>query len=107
MVNRFHIQKVFSEAFGYEPPSFKIEQAPDRLESSSLGQPYFSEDAVGREFFLPATLEGILIPFAVISIVTKKTLVETPLPERGGSVTEMISIDDFAINIKGILITED
>jgi hypothetical protein len=103
----FDIKNIFRKAFGYEPPAdFSIQKSTGRKEYSDLGQPYYKEDALGREFFLPVELDGYLVPFAVISVTEKKTFVETPLPERGGSVLELISIDNYAINIKGIVLQE-
>lgn len=105
----FDLGNMFRDAFGYDPPVTQkptIPQAPARLEQSSLGQPYYASDIFGREFFLPVTLNGVLIPFAVLGMTWKKTIVETPMPERGGSVNELISIDDYQFNIKGILIND-
>jgi hypothetical protein len=98
---------IFSEAFGYEPPQQKliIPAADPRQEMSNLGQPYYGEDLFGREFFMPIYLNGIIVPFAVIGCTWKKTYVSTAMPERGGTVKELISIDDYAINIKGILVS--
>lgn len=104
----FDLGDMFRDAFGYDAPTAKptIAPAPKRLEQSSLGQPYYASDLFGREFFLPVTLNGVLIPFAVLGVTWKKTIVETPLPERGGNVNELIAIDDYQFNIKGILIND-
>lgn len=104
-MSEFSIKKLFSQAFGTEPPpSFQIEQAVARRESSTLGQPYYDADEMGREHFMPVRINGWLIPFAVVAITPRKTVVSTPMVERQGSVHEIISIDDYSINIKGILI---
>lgn len=104
----FNIKDIFKNVFGYDaPPDFKIEKAAERKEMSDLGQPFYGSDAYGREHFLPVFINGKLLPFAVISINTKKTIVTTPMVERGGSVHEIVSIDDFDINIKGILISDE
>lgn len=104
----FEIKDIFKKAFGYDaPPNFSIEKAEPRKESSDLGQPFYYEDDLGREHFLPVFIDNLLIPFAVVSINTKKTIVSTAMPERGGSVHEIISVDDYDINIKGILINDD
>lgn len=102
----FDFKEIFNDAFGYTPTEnkFKIEQSPLRLEKSNLGQPYYDEDIFGREFFMPIRLDNILIPFAVIGCTWKKTIVSTPMIERGGTVKELISIDDYAITIKGVLV---
>lgn len=98
---------IFQDAFGYKPPRPmpEIEAAPERQEvSEATGQPYYEEDIFGREFFMPVRLDDLLIPFAVVGMTWKKTIVSTPMPERGGSVNELISIDDYLFNIKGLLI---
>lgn len=104
-MSEFIIKELFRKQFGYEPPGeFKIEQATARKESSDLGQPYYDVDDAGREHFMPVRLNGWLIPFAVVSVTPKKIIVSTPMVERKGSVHEIISIDDYSINIKGILL---
>lgn len=104
----FDLGNIFQKAFGYEMPEpMVVAKKPNRPLQSSLGGSYYATDLLGREFFLPLKLEGVLIPFAVVGVVCKKILVETPMPERGGSVTELISIDDYQISLKGLLITDD
>lgn len=104
-----NLNEIFENAFGYNPPAkVVIEDAPDRIASSTAtGQPYYDQDIFGREFFLPLRLDDQLIPFAVLGMTWKKTIISTPMPERGGSVKELISIDDYLFNIKGILINPD
>lgn len=128
MANEFYLQDLFEKTFGYLPADkfvvdknaastqesnpFAIPPAPPKKQFgdnsySSLGQPYYKQDYLGREMFMPVMLDGYLVPFAVVSVTEKKTLIETPMPERGGSVTELISIDDYLINIKGIIVEDD
>lgn len=103
----FNIKDIFKDAFGYEAPGkFTIPAADARIEQSNLGQPYYSDDVFGREFFLPVKLNGYLVPFAVMSVNCRKNIVSTAMPERGGSVHELISLDDYVFNIKGILIND-
>jgi hypothetical protein len=108
----FDFGGAFQKAFGYSAPEtdaskINLPAAPKRLETSKKGQVYYATDLFGREFFLPVFLNGYLLPFAVISMKWKKTIVSTALPERGGTVNELVSIDDYAFNIKGILVNED
>lgn len=106
----FNLGIIFRQAFGYDMPEENMSilpAKPARKERSDLGGSYYATDALGREFFLPVKIESVMIPFAVAGVTAKKTIVSTPMPERGGSVKEMIAIDDYAINIKGLLITED
>lgn len=105
----FNLDKVFRDAFGYQPPTttFSVAKAPDKKMSTAKGQKLYAEDLAGREFFLPVEINDVLIPFAVMSMNWRKTIVSTPMPERGGSVHELISIDDYTFNIKGLLVDED
>ncbi|KAA2245490.1 hypothetical protein F0L74_05905 [Chitinophaga agrisoli] len=104
----FDLREIFERVFGYSPPPEPPEfpDAPPRLETSILAQPYYLEDAVGREFFMPVTIDGYLIPFAVMSMYWKKTYISTSMPERGGSVKELISIDDYVFEIRGICLND-
>ena len=47
------------------------------------------------------------IPNAVISINGKKTIVETAMVGRKGTVKELISVDDYEINIAGVALDSD
>jgi hypothetical protein len=108
MATEINIKELFRKAFGYEPPKdFAIEQATPVEQYSSLGQPYFDTDAYGREFFMPVKLNGYSLSLPVIGITAKKTIVSTALPERKGTVKELINTDDWIINIKGIIIRPD
>lgn len=108
------ISSIFFEAFGIDAEAkktdttrFNLNEAPQRTSTSSLGQQMYANDALGREFFLPVWIDGLLIPFAVVSVTEKKTIVSTAMPERGGSVKELISVDDYLFNIKGIVVAND
>jgi hypothetical protein len=119
--NSFDIGRLFGKAFGYQPPDnfhidkqvlditktqFQIPDAGSRVETSKKGLRYYAEDSLGREFFLPVWIDGYLVPFAVIGINCSKTIISTSLPEIGGSVKELISIDDYKINIKGMCVSQ-
>lgn len=104
----FNIQQLFKNAFGIDPPpNFSLEKAVPVDQYSELGQPYFSDDDLGRQMFLPVFINGMLLPFAVIGIDSKKIVVETPMPERRGTVIEIVSTEGYQITLRGILITED
>lgn len=120
MSTEFKIKEVFKKTFGYEPPAkFEIPQASSKTTTSKLGQPLFMDDVFGREFFMPLQFTGTvkagslvvpfnyLVPFAVVGISCKKTIVSTPLVERQGSVKELINVEDYIFNIKGIIVRPD
>lgn len=128
----FSLPDLFEKAFGYRTQAFSPEFAPvngfqptSRLEQGSYGSPYYSKNSLGVEYFMPVTMlypagsgsgsltnsanpQGSLqrwnLPYPVVSISTRKTIVETKLTERRGTVKELINTQDFEIVVKGLLI---
>lgn len=75
--------------------------------SSALGSTLRKKDALGRWFFMPIELGSVEMPNAIISIKGKKTIVETAMVGRKGTVKELISLDDFEIEIAGVALEDD
>jgi hypothetical protein len=119
-----------TQAFDPEFAPVSGDQALTRTEQGASGSPYYSKDIVtGVEYFMPVTLTypdntplsaqdaGLVsnsapgglttwnLPFPVISISSRKTIIETPLTERRGTVKELINIEDYEITIKGFIIS--
>jgi len=86
--------------------SYSGEPASEKTHSD-LGSVLRKKDAQGRWYFMPVELNGIEIPNAVISIRGKKTIVETPMVGRKGTVKELISVDDYEIRIAGVALDND
>ncbi|WP_160711288.1 DUF6046 domain-containing protein [Chitinophaga solisilvae] len=104
----FEIKEMFRSAFGFEMPEEQAE--PKKLpqgKSSNLSQPYYANGLYGRVFYLPVKLNDYVLPFATIDIACKKTIVSTSLPERSGTVKEMISTDDYVISVRGVAVSAD
>ena len=84
-------------------------------DNSNLGQPFYAKNLLGMEMFMPITLihkkdnveKKLLLQNTIISMKMKKTIVETPLINRKGTVKEQISIDDWDIGIKGMIVSAD
>lgn len=78
---------------------------------SDLGSVLRKKDAQGRWYFLPVVLvhkgKEYEIPNAFISFTGKKTIVETAMVGRKGSVKELINIDDYEISVQGYAQAED
>lgn len=95
------------KADGYEYPG---EQASEKT-SSDFGSTLRKKDAQGRWYFMPIALEHkgteYEIPNAVISIRGKKSIVETVMVGRKGTVKELISVDDYEIRIAGVCLDVD
>lgn len=105
----FSITDLFARAFGYNAPEqeFELPASGGRQLTAAKGGMYYATDLLGREFWLPVKIDGVLIPFAVVGVSSSKTIVKTPMVERQGSVKEGISIDDYSISIKGIVISDN
>lgn len=75
---------------------------------SGKGVKFYAKNSLGNLMYMPVTLStesrAITLDNTVISLTCKKTIVETPLVARKGTVKEEISIDDWEITIKGIII---
>lgn len=72
-----------------------------------------STSYAGVEIWLPTWFRGLpqdirggvlFMPYTVVRITGKKTIVKTALAERKGTVKELYSLDDYKITIKGFLI---
>ena len=126
MSNEFDIASTFKQAFGINPPknytippkqianadsvnpnSFNITQKTAVATRAKLGSALYDRDIYGREYFLPVTLGGVKLWFPVIGLQLKKSIIETNMVERRGSVKEIITTEDIRINIKGLIINLD
>ena len=56
---------------------------------------------------MPVWLDDVEIPHAVVSMTGQKTIVETLLIGRQGTVKELISMQDYTITIAGVLVGDD
>lgn len=77
-----------------------------RSQTPALGGTLWREKD-GIYEFMPVKLGGVQLWGPQIRITGRKTIVETQLVERGGSVKEIISTDDYIINIRGVIKTTD
>ncbi len=111
---------MYENAFGYKTQAFnpRFPALPNRVAISKQGSPYYADDVLGREYFMPATItyapgasagapgevKIINLSYPVISVSCNKTIVETALTERRGTVKELISTKDYEITIRGLLL---
>src|SRR4051812_38452355 len=113
----FRLAELFEKTFGYKTKAFepKFEHVTgdgnnltDRKEQGASGSAYYATDAFGTEYYMPVTISyteddeaGIVkkwtLPYPVITISSKKTIIETALTERRGTVKELINIQDYII----------
>ena len=115
----FSLADLFEQTFGYKTSAFNpdFDFLPVAATTSVAGSPYYKQDALGREYFMPVTLmipsndgsnntqlQPYDLPYPIISVSSKKTIIETPLTERRGTVKEVINSMDYEIVIKGFII---
>ena len=95
----------------YNPTESEWESLNYMQAHTANGTPIRKSDANGRVYFMPvwikSTLGELEIPAAAISITGKKNIVSTPLVGRRGTVKELISVGDYEINIKGVIMGKD
>jgi Domain of unknown function (DUF6046) len=106
MVNIFQIEKIFEDAFGIKPKAFEFAKKTAEDAYADLGSPFYAKDVMGRNYYLPIKLGGVDIPYGVMSIRCRKTIIETPMVERDGCVREMISMDDYTLSIRGVMVNK-
>ena len=106
MAASFDIKKIFRESWGYQPPVFDVALQPEK---SITRADFFARGLHGRPYFMPVTLGKVELPNPVIRVTNRKTIVETALVGRKGfgTVKELIGQEDYKINIKGIIVTEN
>jgi Domain of unknown function (DUF6046) len=114
----FDLSTLFEQTFGYRTQAFSPEFDP--LINNSNSQ-FYANDALGNEYFLPVTITWQQatpigqsttatswdLPYPIVSITARKTIIETALTERRGTVKELINSKDFEITVKGFIIGDD
>jgi hypothetical protein len=130
MINSIDLKKIFKDTWGYVglpfpeivlggiPTNSGIENYGDfkileQKKMSKLGVPYYAKNSLGREIYMPIwlsesdkTATEYLLPNTVMSISSKKETVSTKLVNRDGSFKEEISMDDWEIDIKGVIVSK-
>nr|DAN20589.1 MAG TPA: hypothetical protein [Caudoviricetes sp.] len=129
MMKNFSIKDVLLDVIGYKGLPYPGVWFPEKKRANDNGGYEYSgsnkqvkthsetgsllrrRDSLGRYYFLPVTLvhkgKEYEIPNAVISLTGKKTIIETAMVGRKGSVKELINIDDYEINVQGVALSDD
>lgn len=124
----FDLNKLYQHAFGGKPFIIGNEESQSELKPFTIdGQNKQVSQTLGsqlidtyrdKEIWLPVKFDGfnptefdglseIFLPYSVIKISGKKTIIKTSLTERKGTVKELFNVEDYTINIKGFVIDED
>lgn len=107
-----NISDLFEQQFGYKTNAFNFSRLPDTNRVAKGGTDLIDRDAYGREFFMPVWIgpdvnSYVELSYPVIRVECKKTIVETSLTERNGTVKELINTQDYKITIRGIIVGLD
>lgn len=110
----YDLDQLYAQTWGRRP--YRIEGSNDLTDgqiNSDKGN-LLKTEFEGKEVWLPVEFQELdsnlfeggkfLFPYSTIRISGKKTIVKTPLAERGGTVKEYYSLDDYSIKIQGFLI---
>jgi len=92
--------------------SFNFNAESLRREVNLNGVPFYAKNNNGNEVFMPIWLikedgSKLLLSNTVSDMTSQKNIVETPLVNRKGTVKEEISVSDWVINVKGIIVSAD
>ena len=130
MINTIDIQRIFRDVWGFSAPPFpeivagmlvrdkkasyhanEFElEVHEKMEQSQMGVSYYGINTLRNEVFMPVWISEAdnfleyLLPNTTMSLTSRKNIVITPLVNRDGTVKEEISIDDWEIRIKGVMI---
>lgn len=125
----FDLNKLYQQTFGGKPyvlgkEEFQSESNPFVIDGkrkqqvSQVSGSQLIDTYREKEIWLPVKFDGfnpnefeglteIFLPYSVIKISAKKTIIKTSLTERKGTVKEVFNIADYSISIKGFVIDED
>ena len=91
---------------------FEFDAVAARKETSDLSVSFYAKNSNNREIFMPIWLSEnsrtalqYLLPNTIMSIGNKKEIVTTKLVNRDGTVKEEISLGDWEISVKGIIVS--
>lgn len=99
---REDIQAKMKSLYGVRPEELKEGLPQNQRQQNGIGEDLYRD--MGSVWqFMPVQLGGVQLWHPVMRATGRKTIVETPLVERGGSVKEIIAIDDWAISIRGTI----
>jgi hypothetical protein len=115
----YDLQKLYQYQFGGKPYQIdgENENRPVNDQITSDSGNLLQDRYLGKEIWLPVKFFGLdanvfengelFLPYSVISISLKKTIIKTAMAERRGTVKELYNIEDYQITLKGFVIDED
>lgn len=112
---QYNLIALYQQAFGYvgfPGPPIETEKRVDLLDKSKEIDVYSEPEAdyyssLGTPIFFPLIIDGWKFPNEpLISVRRSKKIIETVLTDIDGAVNEEISLGNWQIDIKGIVVNE-
>lgn len=110
----FDIDKLYERTFGTKPYRINGSETGNKFTTGSASA--LTKTYANKEIWLPtlftkldikgSTVTEFFLPYSVIKISGKKTIVKTAMAERQGTVKELYSVDDYSISLKGFFIDD-
>jgi hypothetical protein len=109
----FDLDQLYESTFGIKPYRLNGSAANGKFTHASGSA--LTANYMNKEIWLPTRFTGLpkdfknnefFLPYSVIKISGKKTIVKTAMAERRGTVKELYSTDDYAISLKGFFIDD-
>lgn len=123
--NIINLIDLYQKTFGDKPyhvPELSTESTINEkqyiLNSTSISSEFTAKGGLIKEKYrdvdiaLPVRLyQGpellMYLPYVVVKVSNKKTIIKTPMNERIGTVKEQYGIEDWSIGVRGFVISED
>ncbi len=102
--------KLYGDVFGYVGLPFPLGDLSINLPNvKTIGEAIIGKsDMLGRAYFMPIQLNGKWLPNSpMMTLTAEKRIKNTSIAGGNGSIKELISIDDYKINIKGFAINKE
>lgn len=99
----FNLPEGLQALFGRDVEGFNLKETS----RGKTGTPFWSMDLEGRWYYMPVRLGNVELWNPIMRISSKKTIIETHLTERPGSVKEIINRQGYIIHVKGVIKRSD
>lgn len=110
----FDLDQLYEATFGTK--AYRINGSGSGRKITHASGSALTETYLNKEIWLPTRFMELnikdykssefFLPYSVIKISGKKTIVKTAMAERQGTVKELYSTDDYAISLKGFFIDD-
>ncbi|OQP45893.1 hypothetical protein A4H97_32140 [Niastella yeongjuensis] len=109
----YDLDQLYESTFGIRP--FRVNGSGNTNKFTHASGSALTTNYLNKEIWLPTKFTALpntfekqqfFLPYSVIKISGKKTIVKTAMAERSGTVKELYSTDDYSISLKGFFIDD-